>query len=163
VKGEKYMVENKNFDLDKKVTVRNIAPWHVAFPNIEDRGDTTFAPNGTTRVRRDEIIAQIQRGNKLFGLDEFGSHATLYIEDEETRKFLEFDSEDGKRKQNVLTPEKAKEWFSLKSFKSFEKHIRENVITRAEKQYLLTLIEELKINEYDKISFCQEYCQFTLR
>lgn len=157
------MSENLTFNLDKKVTVKNIAPWNVGFPNIEDRGDTTFAPNGTTRVRRDEIIAQIQRGNKLFGLDEYGSHATLYIDDEETRKYLEFDSDDGKRKQNVLTPEKVKSWFELKTLSVFKKKIEENVVTRAEKQYLLKLIDELKLNEYDKISFCKEYCKFSLR
>lgn len=150
-------------NMDKKVTVKNIAPWDVGFPNIEDRGDTTIAPSGSTRIRRDEILAQIQRGNKLFGLDEFGSHATLYIEDEETRKFLEFDSEDGKRKQNIISSEKVKEWFEIKTLKTFEKRIQENIITRAEKQYLLRLIEELKLNEYDKISFCKEYCKFKLR
>lgn len=154
---------SEKFNMDKKVTVKNIAPWNVGFPNIEDRGDSTFAPNGSTRVKRDEILAQIQRGNKLFGLDEFGSHATLYIEDDETRKYFEFDSEDGKRKQNILTAEKVKGWFELKTFNSFKKNIESNVITRAEKQYLLTLIEQLKLNEYDKINFCQEYCKFRLR
>ena len=153
----------EGFSLDKKVTVKNIAPWDVGFPNIEGRGDTTFAPNGSTRVKRDEIIAQIQRGNKLFGLDEFGSHATLYIEDEETRKYLEFDSKDGKRKQNVITPEKVKDWFELKTFSSFKKNIENNIVTRAEKQHLLTLINKLKLNEHDKINFCQEYCKFKLR
>lgn len=154
---------SETFNLDKKVTVRNIAPWSVGFPNIEDRGDTTFAPNGVTRVKRDEIVAQVQRGNKLFGLDDFGSHATLYIEDEETRVYLEFDSQDGKRKQTVLTPDNVKKWFELKTFNAFKKNIENNVVTRAEKQYLLTLINELKLNEYDKIQFCQDYCKFKLR
>lgn len=154
------MVEN--FNLDKKVVVINLAPWNVGFPNIEN-GSTTFAPNGFTRMKRDEIVMQIQKGNKLFGLDEFGSHATLYIDDAETRKYLEFDSEDGKRLQAVLTPEKIKGWFELKTFKAFERNIKENVVTRAEKQYLLRTVKDLKLNEHDKIRFCEEYCKFKLR
>ena len=40
---------------------------------------------GTVRLSRSEIIAQIQSGNRLFnGVDSHGSHATLYIEDEPT-------------------------------------------------------------------------------
>lgn len=149
-------------NLDKKVTIKNIAPWNVGFPNVNG-GDTTIAENGSTRIKVDEIVAQIQRNNKLFGIDEYGSHATIYIEDEETRKYLEFDSEDGKRKQNIITTEKVKGWFELKTLSAFEKNIKANVVTRAEKQYLLTLIDELKLNEYDKISFCQTYCKFKLR
>ena len=149
-------------NLDKKVTIKNIAPWNVGFPNVNG-GDTTIAENGSTRIKVDEIVAQIQRNNKLFGIDEYGSHATIYIEDEETRKYLEFDSEDGKRKQNIITTEKVKGWFELKTLSAFEKNIKSNVVTRAEKQYLLTLIDELKLNEYDKINFCQTYCKFKLR
>jgi hypothetical protein len=149
-------------NLDKKVTIKNIAPWCVGFPNVNG-GDTTITESGTTRIKVDEIVAQLQRNNKLFGIDEYGSHATIYIEDEEVRKYLEFDSEDGKRKQNVLTPEKVKGWFELKTLSAFEKNIKANVVTRAEKQYLLTLINELKFNEHDKINFCQTYCKFSLR
>jgi hypothetical protein len=154
---------SENFNLETKVTVKNIAPWDVGFPNFVSLGSTTIPPSGTIRIKREEIIAQIQRGNKLFGIDEYGSHATLYIDDAETRKYLEFDSVDGKRTQSVLTPDKVKGWFELKTFKSFEKNIKDNVVTRAEKQYLLKIIKDLKLNEYDKIQFCQEYCKFRLR
>lgn len=153
---------SENFNLDKKVTIKNIAPWVVGFPNVSG-GDTVIAESGTTRIKVDEIVAQIQRGNKLFGIDEYGSHATIYIEDEDTRKYLEFDSEDGKRKQDIITPEKVKGWFDLKTLTAFEKNVKANVVTRAEKQYLLTLIKELKLNEHDKINFCQTYCKFKLR
>ena len=92
-----------------------------------------------------------------------GSHATIIIEDEETRKYLEFDSEDGKRTQNVITKDKVLKWFDLKTDNAFEKNIRENVKTRAEKQYLLKVIKDLKIDAHSKIAFCQEYCKFSLR
>ena len=151
-------------NMDAKVTVINLAPWDVAFPNTVGRGDTCFAPLAKVRVKREEIVDQVSAGNKLLaGLDSYGSHATLYIDDEETRKFLEFDSEDGTRKQNVISDESIKKWFELKTQSAFEKNITKNVITRAEKQYLLKAIERLKLDSYEKISFCQKYCKFKLR
>lgn len=150
-------------DMDAKVTVVNIAPWNVAFPNKVRSGDTCFAPSSKVRVRRDELEAQVSSGNKLLvGIDGEGSHATLYIDDEETRKYLEFDSADGKKKQNVINDEKIQKWFELKTFSAFEKNIRENVVTMAEKNYLLTAIKRLNLDSYEKISFCQEYCKFRL-
>lgn len=151
-------------NMDEKVTVQNIAPWNVGFPNVSTHGDTTIAPSSKTRMRREEIAEQVSSGNKLLaGLDEYGSHATIIIEDEATRKYLEFDSEDGKRSQNVISKEKVSKWFELKTQSSFEKNIRDNVKTRAEKAYLLKLIKELKLDSYEKIHFCEEYCKFSLR
>ncbi|MSS09494.1 hypothetical protein FYJ38_12680 [Clostridium sp. WB02_MRS01] len=151
-------------NMDEKVTVRNIAPWSVGFPNMISRGDTVIAPNGTTRIKRDELSDQISSGNKLLaGLDSYGSHATIYIEDDETRKFFEFDSEDGKRTQNVISKEKVQKWFELRTMSAFEKNIKDNVKTRAEKQFLLKTIKDLKLDSYEKVMFCESYCKFTLR
>lgn len=154
----------KEINMDEKVTVVNIAPWSVGFPNLVGRGDTIIAPNGTTRIKRDELSDQISANNKLLaGLDAYGSHATIYIDDADTRKYFEFDSEDGKRTQNVISKEKIQKWFELKTMSAFEKNIKENVITRAEKQYLLKAITDLKLDSYEKIEFCKEYCKFSLR
>ncbi len=150
-------------NMDERVTVVNLAPWSVAFPNKIHAGDTCFSASGKARMRRDEIDAQVSFGNRLLsGLDGYGSHATLYIEDAETRKYLEFESEDGKTKQNIITDEKIAKWFELKTQAAFEKNIRENVVTNAEKSYLLRAIKRLKLDSYEKISFCQEYCRFKL-
>lgn len=148
-------------NMDEKVTVTNIAAWNVGFPNLTTMGDTTVAPYGKVRMKRDEIDAQVSNGNRLFtGIDKNGSHATLFIDDEPTRKYLEFDSDE--RKQAILTDEKIKAWFELKTFKAFEKNIRENVVTMAEKSYLLNVIKKMKFDSYEKVSFCQEYCKFKL-
>lgn len=152
-----------DINMDEKVTVINLAPWNVGFPNLVGRGETCFAPSAKVRVKRDEISDQVSSGNKLFGLDEIGSHATLYIDDEDTRKYLDFDSEDGKRTQKVISKDKIKKWFELETQSSFEKNIKENVVTRAEKQFLLKSIKDLKLDSYEKIAFCQEYCKFSLR
>lgn len=151
-------------NMDEKVTVLNLAPWNVGFPNSIGRGDTCFAPSARVRVKREEIADQVSAGNKLLaGFDSYGSHATLYIEDADTRKYLEFDSEDGKRTQNVISKEKVAKWFELKTQSAFEKNIKENVVTRAEKQFLLKAIKDLKLDSYEKIEFCKEYCKFSLR
>ena len=150
-------------NMDEKVTVINLAPWNVGFPNTVGRGDTRFAPSAKVRVKRDEISDQVSAGNKLFGLDSEGSHATLYIDDTDTRKYLGFDSEDGKQTQKVISKDKVKVWFDLKTQSAFEKNIRENVVTRAEKQFLLKAIKDLKLDSYEKIEFCKEYCKFSLR
>ena len=150
-------------NMDEKVTVLNLAPWNVGFPNSVSRRDTCFAPSARVRVKREEIVDQVSAGNRLFGFDSYGSHATLYIEDEDTRKYLEFDSEDGKRTQNVISKDKVAKWFELKTQSAFEKNIRENVKTRAEKSFLLKAIKDLKLDSYEKIEFCKEYCKFSLR
>lgn len=150
--------------MDDKVSVINIATWDVGFPNIVGHGDTIISPNSSVRMKREEVIAQVSAGNKLLsGLDSYGSHATLYIDDAETRRYLEFDSEDGKRTQNVISKEKILKWFELKTATSFEKNIRENVVTRAEKKFLLKTIKDLKLDSYEKIEFCKDYCKFSLR
>lgn len=157
-------MEEKTLNMDEKVTIRNIAPWMVGFPNSLGRGDTTIAPSGETRMKRDEIIDQVSSGNKLLtGIDSYGSHATIFIDDVETRKYLEFDSEDGKRTQNIISLEKVAKWFDLKTMTSFKKNIEENVITRAEKQFVLKAIQDLKLDSHEKIEFCKEYCKFKLR
>lgn len=148
-------------NMDEKVTVRSIAAWDVGFPNLTRSGDTTIAPHGKTRMRREEIDAQVSNSNRLFtGIDGNGSHATIIIEDEPMRMYLEFDTDENK--QTVLTDEKIKAWFELKTLKAFEKNVRENVVTMAEKSYLLDAIKKMKFDSYEKISFCQEYCKFKL-
>lgn len=148
-------------NMDEKVTVRNLASWDVGFPNHTSVGDTTIAPHGKTRIRRDEIDAQVSYGNRLFtGIDGRGSHATLFIDDEAMRKFLEFDTDT--EKQEIINDEKIKQWFELKTQKAFEGNIKKNVVTMAEKSYLLNAIKRLKFDSYEKISFCQNYCKFRL-
>ncbi len=154
----------KNLDMSKRVTISSIAPWNTGFPNKLSATDTIIQPLGRATVRREEIVEQVNSGNKLLcGItDDIGSHATLYIEDEELRIYLGFDSADGSRKQNVISDDKIKEWFDIKDNNKFEKAILENVITRAEKQYLLKAIERLGFDSYHKIEFCKQNCKFNI-
>lgn len=143
--------------MDEKITVSSIAPWLTGFRRLLTVGDVPIAPNGVIRLSREEVLAQGQSNNKLLtGTDGYGSHATLYIEDEWTRRELGFDSDE--KKQTVLTKELVKTMFEKKTLPAFKKAIEENVVTRAEKFSLLSAIKALKINDYDKIAFCEEYC-----
>lgn len=154
----------KEFDLDKKVLVKNLAPWSVYLPCLTSSGDISIQASSSARIKRDEIIEQANANIKLFtGIDGNGSHATLYIEDADTREYVEFDSPDGDYKQQVMSDELVKEMFAITTDRAFEKAVKETVITRAEKAFMLSAIERLKLNDYRKIKFCQEYCKFKLR
>lgn len=105
----------KELNLEQKVTVRSIAPWTTGFQRVETIGDVTIPANGSVRLSRSEIIAQVQNGNVLFtGVDSRGSHATLYIEDEPTRIEVDFDIKEEKITQKVITVDAVKKLFEYK-------------------------------------------------
>lgn len=141
--------------LDKKVSVRSIAPWVTGSQRVTTNGDISIPPKGTVLLSREEIIAQSQNGNKLLnGVDSQGAHATWYIEDAFTRSELSFDL-DGQT-QTFLTQDVVKDIFT-KTKVAFEKAITECVVTRAEKAYLMECIKDLNLNDYHKIDFCIKY------
>lgn len=148
----------EELNMDQKVTVRNLAGWTVGFRRIETQGDVTIPKEGTVRLSRSEIIAQIQSGNRLFiGIDDRGSHATLYIEDEPTRLEVEFDSKEEKRTQLILNSDLVKKLFDYKTMKTFEDKLHEYVITRAEKFAITQIIKKLKLNDHEKIRIIENY------
>lgn len=146
----------KEIRLDKKVTVRSIAPWTTGAQRVTTQGDITIPAKGTVLLSREEIISQAQNGNRLLnGTDELGSHATWYVEDDFTRNELSFEM-DGK-KQTFLFEDEITRIFGLKTQKAFEENIKKAVVTRAEKAFLIDCIKTLKLNDYEKIAFCIDY------
>lgn len=155
---------NDELNLDQKVTVKNIAGWSVGFARIDGIGDVTIPAEGSKRLSRSEIISQVQNGNRLFtGTDGNGSHATLYIDDAPTRKEIGFDSEDGKDTQAVFNDTAIAKVFSLKTQSVFEKNLVEVIRTRAEKYAVIQAIKRLKINDYSKIRFVEDYTGFKVQ
>lgn len=146
----------EELDLDKKVTVRNIAGWNVGFARrVDGIGDVTIAPNGSIKLSRNEIIAQIQNGNKLFsGIDGYGTHATLYIDDAPTRIEVEFEA-DGE-KQNVFAHADLDALFKLKQV-AYEKRFAETIHTRAEKYAIMEYMRKNSVNDYAKIRFAEQH------
>lgn len=156
--------EVEELNLDAKVAVKSIANWETTFTRkVDGIGDVIIAPNGTMKFSRAEIIGQVQSGNKLFtGLDGAGSHATLYIDDKATRVEVEFESEDGKITQKVYSDDKVKELFEIKSFESFKDKFTDAIKTRAEKRAVIETIKRLKLNDYAKIRFIENYTGFRI-
>lgn len=149
------IIENE-LNLDQQVTVKSIAGWEVGFARINGFGDVKIPSEGSTRLSRNEIISQVQNGNKLFtGVDGMGSHATLIIKDLPTRKELNFESGDNKKTQKIFSDSEVKRIFDIKTSKSFEESFKETFLTRAEKYAVMKAIKRLGINDYNKIKFAE--------
>ena len=157
--------EPEELNLDKKVTVKSIADWVTTFVRKAEGfgGDITIAPKGSTRLSRNEILTQIQSGNRLFtGIDGAGSHATLYIDDVPTRIEAEFESKDGSVKQKVFSVNAVKDVFNIKNDTEFKKAFKDLIVTRAEKYAVIEAMKQLKINDYNRIKFVEQYTGFAL-
>jgi hypothetical protein len=126
-------------------------------------GDVIIKPYAIlTTLDGEEILAQCYANNRLFvGEDGRGSHARIYIEDEELRKEVGFDT-DG-NPQHILKEEDILQMFSLKTFKAFEKNVTQKVVTLSEKHFLMEIVKKHKFNDHDKVVFASEYCRIPLK
>lgn len=146
----------ENVKLDEKVTVRSLAQWPTGAKRLLSIGDIMIQPKGMIQLTREEVIAQVQTGNRLLTGGILGpTHATWYIDDEWTRKECGLETDD--RKQEFLTKELVRQIFALKTKKAFEDRITSAIKTDAEKCTLMEFIKELKINDYNRIKFCESY------
>lgn len=150
-------------DSNKKITLKNLTSWNLTFKRINTLGDVIIPPNGKVTMPCEEVMAQIYNNNRLFvGDDGKGSHARIFIEDEEIRCEAEFENKENKKNQDILTDEKLKEIFSLKTLVSFKKNIEEKIKSQGEKAKVIEYAKTHKINDHDKIEFLQEYTGFKL-
>lgn len=154
----------EELNLEQKITVKNIAGWTVGFARLGGLGDVTITGDGSMRLSRAEVIAQVQNNNTLFvGIDGRGGHATLFIDDEATRKEVGFDSEDGSTKQEFFNDTVVSELFALKKIDVFKQRFRERVRTRAEQYAAIKSIQRLNLNDYMKIKFVEDYTGYKLQ
>lgn len=153
--------KENEFKLDDKVTVISIAPWNTNFSRLTSIGEVSVTASGTVRLSREEIIAQVNNNNKLFNGMGNGAHATYYIDDAETRKYLEFETDDVKQK--VVNKETVAELFKIEKYEDFVNAVKDLVVTRAEKQAFIKIVISEKYNEYDKVSFAREHCRFSFK
>lgn len=154
-------VIEEDLNLDAKVTVKNLAGWDVTFARLQDgHGDVVVVANGQQRLSRNEVIAQVNNNNKLFtGSDTVGSHATIYIDDAATRRWVGFE-EEGKP-QKVFTEKLVKDLFDMSQAK-YEAALPKYIRTRAEKYALIETIKKLRLNDYAKMVFASEYTGYKL-
>ena len=150
---------------DELVKVRNLCSWSIYFKLQNTRGDIEILPSpGSKNMFVSEIISQVDNGNVFFiGEDDKGSHAKIYIEHDELRKELGFDSLDGKEMQKILTDEKCESILALKTQKSFEKNVKEFVVANHEKDKIIKVARKMKIDSYEKISFLEDYCNMKFK
>ena len=150
-------------DLNKKVTLKNLTNWDLTFKRINTLGDVIIPANGKITMLSEEVMSQIYNNNRLFvGNDGKGSHARIFIDDEQIRTEAEFENKEAKKEQAILTDEKLNEIFSLKTLTSFKKNIAEKVKSQAEKSKVIEYAKTHKINDHDKIEFLEKYTGFKL-
>ena len=150
-------------DTNRKVSLKNLTNWNLTFKRINSLGDVIIPPNGKVTMPCEEVMSQIYNNNRLFvGENGKGSHARIFIEDEEIRLEAEFESKDNKKSQEILTDEKLKEIFALKTLVSFKKNIQEKVKSQAEKSKVIEYAKTIKLNDHDKIEFLEKYTGYKL-
>jgi len=146
-----------------KVKLKNLTSWILTFKRINAVGDVVMPPNSIITLSEDEVMAQIYNGNKLFvGDDGKGSHARIFIDDENLRINAEFESKNTGKTQEVLTDKVLKEIFSEKTLPKFKETIKSKVKTQAEKSKAVEYAKKSQLNDHDKIEFLEKYTGFKL-
>lgn len=146
-----------------KVKLKNLTSWILTFKRINAVGDVLMPPNSIITLSEDEVMAQIYNGNKLFvGDDGKGSHARIFIDDENLRINAEFESKNTGKTQEVLTDKVLKEIFSEKALTKFKEAVKSRVKTQAEKSKAVEFAKKSKLNDHDKIEFLEKYTGFKL-
>ncbi len=146
-----------------KVKLKNLTSWILTFKRINAVGDVVMPPNSIITLDEDEVMAQIYNGNKLFvGDDGKGSHARIFIDDENLRINAEFESKNTGKTQEVLTDKVLKEIFSEKTLPKFKEAIKSKVKTQAEKSKAVEYAKKSQLNDHDKIEFLEKYTGFKL-
>ena len=145
-----------SMNMYENISIKNLTGFPVGFRRINGSGEINLPPYTSVLCDRAEVISQVQANNYRFcGENNDPSHASIYIDDEATRIYVGFESETVK--QNVISEEKIKDAFALKSNKAFEKAVSELAVTLSEKKLLAETIKKLGINDYNKIKFVEKY------
>lgn len=150
----------EEFKLDKLVSIKNLSDSTVSFRRQQDgQGDVKIAPGGQYLISRNELKAQVDSNNNLIaGINGMGAHASLFIDDAETRKWLGFEFEG--KPQEIFSYDLVKELFAMPQ-KKFEQELPKKIKTRSEKSALMKAIEDLELNDYRKIVFSTKYTENT--
>ncbi|MEC2307619.1 hypothetical protein [Bacillus atrophaeus] len=150
-----------SFNLDKKITIKNLCPWDLYFRKIDTHGDFRLPANGIRQITAGEVQSQVYDNTSLFtGTDGQGTHAKIYIDDKETRVHLGFETEDKEDKQEVVTVERIKQILGYKTQKAFEENVQKEILLESEKAQLFEVAKKEQINDYAKIKFIEEYTGF---
>jgi len=148
----------EKINMDSRSTIKNLCNWDVYFNLINTVGDVMIKANATRELLNGEIVSQVNNNNVFFvGTDGLGSHARIYIENPELRQYIGFESNDGKKKQDIITDDKCEYIFNLKTQKAFEDNVNKSIVTEHEKDKIMEYARKNKINDFEKIYFLENY------
>lgn len=144
-----------SLNMGELIRVKNVTGFPVGFMRINGGGEVNIPPYTSISVDRGEVISQAQSGDIRFcGENGDISHAMLYIEDEETRRYVGFDTEE--TKQEVVDISKIEKAFNAKTMSAFKKSIDEIACNFVEKHMLIEAVKKLGINDYNKIKYVEQ-------
>ena len=152
-----------SINTDARSSIKNLCPWTVSFSLPSNNAGIVLGANKKTTVNNGELISLMENSNPMFEGTGEGNHARIYVENEDIRKHVGYESEDGKTKQFVLTDEECQRILDYKTFSTFKKHIEESVICNHEKAKLIEYSRKVKLNDYDRITFIEQYCGIPFR
>lgn len=155
-KGE-YKEEIK-LDKSHRSSVCNLCPWPVSFTLPISGANVFIEGNKKTSINNEELIVLIENSNVMFAGTGNGNHAKVYVENEELRKYVGYDSEDGKTKQFILSDEECQRILDYKTLSTFEKHLKNSVIFNHEKDKMVKYARKIKLNDYDKVAVIEKHC-----
>jgi len=149
-----------DINLNDKSKVKNLADWPISWEKLTSAGDEYIKANATIPIRNDEIETQVNNGNKLYtGTDGLGSHARIYIDNPDMREYLGFDNKEEGRVQFILDDEKCQQILDYKTFATFKKHLKEDVVTNQEKAKIINYARKVKLNDFEKIKELESHCE----
>ena len=145
-----------SLNMSENIKIKNLTSFPVGFRRINGSGEVNLPPLTTIICDRAEIVSQVQSGSILFcGENHDSSHAYIYIDDKDTRLYTGLETES--EPQSIISEEKVKAAFAIKTNKAFEKAIAELAVTFSEKKFLVETIKKLGINDYNKIKLVEKY------
>lgn len=146
-----------SLDMDKRSKVKNLCPWSVSFTLPNSNAEIILDGGKSTTVNNGELVTLADNQNVMFYGTEHGNHARVYVENKDYREYVGFDDPENKRYQFVLNDEECQKIFELKQDAAFKKHVKEKVVLNHEKRNIIDYARKIKLNDYDKISFLEDY------
>jgi len=147
-----------NIDMDKRSFIRNLCNWTVSFSLPISGGSILLGAGKKTSVNNGELVTLIENQNVMFAGTGNGDHARIFVENDALRKYVGYDSEDGKTKQFVLDDEECQKILDYKTVSTVEKHLKKKVVMKHEKDIIMRYARKMKLNDYDKIQVLSKHC-----
>jgi hypothetical protein len=144
-------------DMDKRSKVTNLCSWTVSFKLPNSKAEILLESGKSTTINNAELVSLADNQDIMFYGTGNGDHARVYVDNKDFREYVGFDNVEEKRVQFVLTNDECQKIFDLKTDSVFEKHIKEKVIMNHEKHNIMAYARKVKLNDYGRIKFLEEY------